>query len=147
MGTNVVIFLADLSNSQHSNNKTQNVLVLGRDFVQKLNDTTIYAEKMYSPNFSVENKIFVLSLHYNGDDNYLFVHFKQVIQFKAKYSEIKPRPLTLGSISTVFDLSASDIKDSKLYGNAYDFSVDYSAITKDKILDIHKCLMEKNNII
>ena len=79
---------------------------------------------MYSPNFSVENKIFVLSLRYNGDDSYLFVNGKQVIQFKAKDSEIKSRPLTLGSVSTVFDLSASNIKDSKLYGNFYDFSVD-----------------------
>ena len=29
----------------------------------------------------------------------------------------------------------------------YDFSVDYSAITNDKIVDIHNYLMENNNII
>ena len=103
---NVVIFDA-LSNSQHDNNKTQNVLVLGRDFIQKINDTTMYAEKMYSPNFSVENKIFVLSLHYNGNDSYLFVNSKKVIQFKAKGPEIKPRTLALGSISTISNLSKS----------------------------------------
>ena len=34
-----------------------------------------------------------------------------------------------------------------LAGNVYDFSVDYKAIANDKILDIHKYLMEKNNII
>ena len=73
---------ADLSNSRHPTNKTQNVLVLGRDFGQKI--TTIYAEKLYSPNFSVENKTFVLSLHYNGDDSYLFVNGKEVTKFKAK---------------------------------------------------------------
>ena len=44
---------------------------------------------MYSPNFSVENKIFVLSLHYNGDSSYLFVNGQKVAQFKAKDSVIK----------------------------------------------------------
>ena len=29
----------------------------------------------------------------------------------------------------------------------YDFSVDYRAITVDKILDIHKYLMKKYNIV
>ena len=31
--------------------------------------------------------------------------------------------------------------------DVYDFSVDYSAIAVDDILDIHKYLMKKNNII
>ena len=142
-GRNVIIFGADLLNSRHTTNKIQNILVLGEAFVQKINDTTIYAGKMYSPHFSVENKTFCLSLHYNGDDSYLFVNGKQVIQFKAKDSEIKLRPLTLGSISTTPNLSQSDIEDSKLHGNVYDFSVDYSAITTDKILQIHGYLMKK----
>ena len=30
--------------------------------------------------------------------------------------------------------------------DGYDFSVDYGAIAVDDILDIHKCLMKKNNI-
>ena len=50
---------------------------------------------MYSPNFSVENKIFVLSLHYNDDNSYLFVNSQKVTQFKAKDSEIKARPMYL----------------------------------------------------
>ena len=58
-------------------------------------------KKMYSPNFSAENKTFCLSLHYNGDDSYLFVNGKEVIKFKAKDSEIKANQLTLGSISVV----------------------------------------------
>ena len=32
-------------------------------------------------------------------------------------------------------------------GNIYDFSVDYSTISNDKILDIHAYLMKKNGII
>ena len=73
---NVIIFGADLGNSRHATNKTQSVLVLAHGLIQKINDTTIYAEKMYSPNFTVDNKMFCLSLHYNGDNNDLFVNGK-----------------------------------------------------------------------
>ena len=41
---------------------------------------------MYSPNFTVSNKNFCLSLHYNGDNSYLFVNSKEVINFKTKDS-------------------------------------------------------------
>ena len=34
-----------------------------------------------------------------------------------------------------------------LNGYFYDFSADYDAIAVDDILDIHKYLMEKNNMI
>ena len=34
-------------------------LVLGHGLIQKINDTTTYAEKTYSPNFTVDNKYFV----------------------------------------------------------------------------------------
>ena len=56
MSRNVIIFGADMTNSKYANNRTKNVSVLGRDFIQKIEDTTIYAEKMYSPNFTVDNK-------------------------------------------------------------------------------------------
>ena len=83
---------------------------------------------MYSPNFRAENKIFCLSICYNGDDSYLFVNGKEVTNFKTKKSEIKANQLTLGSISTSANLSSSDIEDSKLYGNVYGFIVYYSTI-------------------
>ena len=44
---------------------------------------------MFSPNFSAENEMFRLSLHYNGDNSYLFVNGKEVTKFKAGTSEIK----------------------------------------------------------
>ena len=53
---------------------------------------------MYSPNFTVDNKIFCLSLHYNGDNSYLFVNGKQVINFKAKKSELIKYPMCLGGL-------------------------------------------------
>ena len=55
-GTNVFIFGADLSNSMHANNKVNNIFVLGIGFIQGINDTTIYVEKIYSTNFTVSNK-------------------------------------------------------------------------------------------
>ena len=46
-GRNVIILGADMSSSIHANNRTRNVLVLGKDFIQGLDNTTIYAEKLY----------------------------------------------------------------------------------------------------
>ena len=60
-----------MSSSVHTSNKTKDILVLGKDFIEK---STIYAEKWYSPNFRVENKIFVLCLHCSGDNSFLFVN-------------------------------------------------------------------------
>ena len=98
---------------------------------------------MYSPNFIVANKTFCLSLHYNGDDSYLFVNDKEVIKFKAKKQSVV-RKLSLGNISA--DFNQADRKSTDLYGYIYDFSVDYNAISNDKIHDIHRYLIEKNNI-
>ena len=117
--------------------------MLGHAFIQKINKTTIYAERSYSLNFSIENKVFCLSLHYNGDNSYFFVNIK----FKAKNSEIKPQPIALGSITITEHLSTNEIKESKLYGNIYYFGVDYNVISNDKIHDIHAYLMKKNDMI
>ena len=54
-------------------------------------------------------------------------------------------PICLGNISR--DFSLDNIEKTGLNGYIYDFSVDYDAIANDKILDIHKYLMEKSNII
>ena len=98
-------------------------------------------KKMYSTNFSAGNKIFCLSLHYNGDNSYLLVNGKEIINFKAKDSETVPYPLCLGNISK--DFTVSYIVKTGLNGYIYDFSVDYWAIENDKILDIHNYLMKK----
>ena len=88
-----------MTNSIHATNKAQSVLVLGHCLIKKINDTTIYAEKMYSPNFTVDNKIFCLSLHYNGDSSYIFVNGKEVTKFQAKNSELIKYPICLGDLS------------------------------------------------
>ena len=81
---------------------------------------------------------------YNEDNNYLFVNGTEIHKFKAKDSEIVTNPLCLGNISNSF--SINNMKKTGLNGYVYDFSVDYDAIAVDDILDIHKYIMEKNNI-
>ena len=50
---NCIIFRGDLSSSSsHTNNKKNSILVLGKDFVQGINSTVIYAEKLYKINFT-----------------------------------------------------------------------------------------------
>ena len=87
-----------MSSSVHANNKIKDILVLGKDFIQGIDNTTIYADKMYSINFIESNKKFCLSLHYNGANNYLFVNGTEIHKSKAKDSEIAATPLCLGNI-------------------------------------------------
>ena len=68
-GKNVLIFGVDESSLVHANNKAKYIYVMGGLFVQGINDTTLYAEKIYSQNFTQPSKKFVLSLHYNHNDS------------------------------------------------------------------------------
>ena len=89
---NVIIFGIDITSSVHANNKTKNILALG--FTQGLDNTTIYAEKLYSINFTKINTKFCLSLHYNGSNIYLFDNMKRsglsgyVYDFSVDYKAI-----------------------------------------------------------
>ena len=98
-GRNVLIFGVHESSLVHANNKANNIYVMGDLFDQGINDTTLYAEKIYSQNFTAVNKKFALSLYYNGDDSYLFVKGKQELKFKAKDDKIVKEILCLGNIS------------------------------------------------
>ena len=86
-----------------------------------------------------------LSLHYNGVKSYLFVNGIDIYKFKAKDSEIVVGPTCLGNISK--DWSVDNMKKTGLTGYFYDFSVDYEAVAVNYIKDIHKYLMDKNNIV
>ena len=100
---------------------------------------------MYSPNFTVDNKTFYLSLNYNGDNSCLFVNGKEVTKFKANNSELIKYCVSLGGLSKYYDRDSR--KKTGLCGNVYDLSVDYIAISNDKIQDIHAYLMKKNGIV
>ena len=146
-GQNVIIFGADMSSSVHANNKVNNNLVLGKDFIQGINGTTVYAEKTYSINFTKSKTRFCLSLDYNGDNSYLFVNDTEIYKFKPKNYEIKDgqTEICLGNISR--DFSVDNMKKTELYGNVPDFSIDFNSIAVNDILVIHKYLMKKNGIV
>ena len=83
----------------------QNILVLGKGPTRGLDNGTITAEAKYPINLTESTKRFVLSLHYNGNNKFLFVNTVKMYQFKANDSEIKPYPLYLGIISKTFTLN------------------------------------------
>ena len=101
LGKNCIMFGTDLSSSSHSDKKN-NILVFGKDFVQGINGTTIYAEQLYSINFAEKKNC--LRLHYNGENSYLFVNSKEIHKFKAKDSEIVASPLCLGTLVLIMML-------------------------------------------
>ena len=140
-GRNVVIFGVDMSSSVHVDNKGKDTLILGKGPMQRLVENSLTAEKTYSVNFTVHRKKCCLNLHYNGGNSYLFANGTEIIKLKAKASKIIATPLFLGNISK--DWSVDNMKDTRLNGYVYDFSVDYNAVSVDDIKDIHKYLMKK----
>ena len=138
---NVLIFGVHENSVIHSNNKANNIFIMDNGFVQGINDTTLYAETIYSQNFTAVNKKFVLSLHYNGDDSYLFVNGKQELKFKAKDDQIVKEILCLGNISD--DWTAANAQKTGLWGEIYDFAVDYTSTNIGDIYNVHRYLMKK----
>ena len=106
-GRNVLIFGVDEGSVVHANNKANNIYVIGDLFVQGINNTTLYEEKIYSQNFTQPSKKFVLSLHYNDDDSYLFVNGKQELKFKCKTEHLVKEKLCLGNLSDQWTTSES----------------------------------------
>ena len=139
---NAVIFGADMKSFVYANNRTKNILVLVKEFIQGIANTAIYTKKRYSINFIPTKKRFCLNLRYNGNNSYLLVNGTEIIKFKAKYSEIVANPLCLGNISE--DFSESNMKKTELYGPVYDFSIDHQVIAVDDILDIYKYLTKNH---
>ena len=134
-----------MSVSVHVDYKEKDIFILGKGPTQGLGEQSLTAEKMCSINFTQHSKKFCLSLHYNGAISYLFVNAKEIHKFKAKDSEIAATPLYLRNISK--DWSVDNMKKTGFNGYVYDFSVDYDAIAVSDILDIHKYLMKKNEIV
>ena len=134
-----------MSFSTHKANKANNIYVMGELFVQGINDTTLYAEKMFYRNFTEPGKKFLLSLHCNGDNSYLFVNGRQELKFKAKTDQLVKEKLCIGNLSDQW--AASESEKTGLYGIIYDFVVDYKSINGVKaIYDMHRYLMTKHNI-
>ena len=142
---NVLIFGVDMSFSVHATNRANHIYVMGKEFVQGINDTTIYAEKNFYRNFTDPGKKFVLSLHYNGNNSYLFVNGRQELKFKCKTDQLVKEKLCIGNLSDQWTTSESE--KTVVYGKIYDFVMDYEQIAgTTKIPDMHKYLMTKHNI-
>ena len=86
-----------MSSSAHINNKKKDILILGKGPTQGL-EHTLTVKKMYSTNFPLTKKKFCISLHYKGENSYLFVSGTEIYIFKTKNSEIVATPLCLGNI-------------------------------------------------
>ena len=76
-----------MSSSTKTDNRKKYILVLTKGPTQVL-EYTLSAEKMYSINFTEQNKKLCFNLHYNRANCYLFVSGKEINKFKAKGSEI-----------------------------------------------------------
>ena len=74
-----------MSSAVHIDNNEKDILILG----EGLDDTTLIAEARYPINFTQPRKRFVLSLHYNSSNSFLFVNATKIYHFKAKDSKIK----------------------------------------------------------
>ena len=134
-----------MNSSVHIDNKGKDILILVRIPTQGLGEHSLTAKKMYSINFSATGRKFCLSLHYNGANSYLFVKWTEMIKFKTKDSELDSNILCFENSSK--DFSVDEMKKPGLYGTVYEFSVDYGVISVDNILNIHKYLIKKYNII
>ena len=107
----VIIFGVDMSSSSTIDNRKKDILILGKRPTQGL-EHTLSVEKLYSISFTKVNTKFCLSLHYNGENSYLFVNGTEIIRFKAKDSEILAYSLCLGNISK--DCSHDNMKKQDL---------------------------------
>ena len=142
---NVLIFGADMSFSVHGTNRANHIYLMGTSLMQSINDTTIYAEKNFNRNFTDFGKKFVLSLHYNGGDSYLFVNGRQKLKFKAKTDQLVKEKLCMGNLRDQWTTSESE--KTGVYGKIYDFVVDYEQIASVKtIYDMHRYLINKHSI-
>ena len=88
---------------------------------------------MFSTNLCKASTNFWLSLHYNGDNSYLFVNGKEIFKFKADDKNLSfPTQFCLWSISNEFGAT-----ESREVSDIWE---------KSDILHIHKYLMVKNKI-
>ena len=71
-GGNVIIFGVDTSSSTKINNRKKDILIFGKGSIQGI-EHTLSTEKLYSVDFTENNKKFCLSWHYNGANIYLLI--------------------------------------------------------------------------
>ena len=73
-----------MSLSVHIDNKNKDIKILGEGLTQGLDNTTLTAEAKQPINFTQPRKRFVLSLHYNGSNSFLFINATKNVNSKQK---------------------------------------------------------------
>ena len=71
---NDVIFGVNNSLSSHTENQTNKFLTRGEELTDGINGSTGSVENKINTNFSKAKSKFCLSLHYDGDDSYLYIN-------------------------------------------------------------------------
>ena len=84
-GKHCIIFVVDISSSVYVDNKKKDILILDEGPTQGLDGTTLTAEKLYSINFTENNKKNCVNLHYNGANGYLFVNGTKIHKFEGRF--------------------------------------------------------------
>ena len=91
-------------------------MILGEDLTSHISRSFGSPERKFNINFSKANTKFCLGLHYNGDNNYLFVNGKEICKFKADNENVNfPTQFCLGSVSN--KLGDIDSRELCLKGN------------------------------
>ena len=139
---NVIAFGTDNSSSSHTDNRKNIFLMLGEGPTDHINGSAGAAKQKFSTNFNKAKMKFSLSFHYNGDNSYLVVDGKKSISLQPVLKNVNfPTQFYFGSISEISDYA--DSEEVTFKGNVDDFLVDYDAIDKTEILNIHKYLIIK----
>ena len=81
-------FEVDNSSSAHVDNIKKDILVLTEGLVQGLDYTVITTQAKYPINFTIQGRRFVLSLNYDGSNNFLLVNAVKKYEFQSKDSKI-----------------------------------------------------------
>ena len=119
LAINVIIFRVYNSSSSHTDNLKNNFLILGESTTLVSMEALVYKKKR-DINSSKVKSTFCLSLHYNSGNNYLFVNWKEICQFKASNGNVNfPSRFCLGSISNKFDYVISE--ELSFEESVYDF--------------------------
>ena len=56
-------------------------------------------KKLYKTDITIQDKRYILSLHYNDNNSYLHVNGEQELKFKGKDTKINRNILCIGNVS------------------------------------------------
>ena len=140
----LILFGVDKSSSYHSENCKNNFLYYVKNQLMASMEALDHQRKSLRLILLNQLQNFVcLSLHYNAANSCLFVNGKEVFEFKAANKNVNfPAHFCVWSTFNGFGES----REVSLNGNVCDILVDYNSIGKSDKLNIHKYLIEKNNI-